>query len=105
VYLFANVALLVAGYRISYELRPGQAALLGLGGGILMAINQWLWMSIHGMRLFQVAAIALAEVVLLVPSYALSARRSGILLTLLNVAVVGAAAIILPYFVLDWVGR
>jgi len=105
VYLFANVALLAAGYRISYCLRSRQGALLGLATGILMALNQWLWSSIHGMTLKQTAAVAVAEVLVLIPAFTLAARRSGILFTLLNVAVGGAAAILLPFFVLDWVGR
>jgi hypothetical protein len=59
----------------------------------------------HGLHFKQAAAIAVAEVVVLVPAYTLAARRSGILVTLLNVAVGGAAAILLPFFVLDGVGR
>jgi hypothetical protein len=102
VFVIFNVALLAAGYRISYEVRTWQAALLGLGSGILMALNQCLWMS-HRMRFSQVAAIALAEILVLVPAYALAARRGGILILLLNLAVGAAGVLILPFVVLDWV--
>ncbi len=103
-YVLVNVALLAAGYRISYVIRPRQAAILGLGVGLLMALNQWLWMA-ERMRFFQVAAIALAEILVLAPAYALAARRDGILTTLLNVAVGGGAVLILPFVVLEWVSR
>jgi hypothetical protein len=101
---FVNIALLVTGYKISYQVRPREAALLGLGAGILMALNQWLWMSVHGIRLVHVAAIALAQAAVLVPSYALCARRDGLLVAVLNLAVGGAAAMILPFAVVGWIG-
>ena len=104
-FVILNVVLLAAGYRISYALRSRQAALLGLATGVLMVVNQWMWTSLHPLGFKQAAALALAEVLVLVPAYAMAAQRSGILLTLLNVAVGGAAATLLPFFVVDWVGR
>jgi len=100
-----NVALLVSGYRISFFIRPGQAALLGAGTGVCMAVMFWLWMSIHGMTLAQTAGVAAADIAVLVPSFALCARRESLPLTLLNLAVGSAAALILPIYVIGWIGK
>jgi hypothetical protein len=100
VYFLVNVFILVACYRLAFQLGRRDAAILGVMSGIALAATMWLM--IPKCRFPHFLAAVATGIVVLVPSFYLCARREGMLVAVVNVAIGSSAALFLPTFVLGW---
>jgi hypothetical protein len=99
-----NAFFLVAAYRIVFILERRGATILGVITGIVLAASTWLF-SPGPMRFLDFLVVAGIEIAVLAPSFYLCARRDGVLVAVVNVAVGSAAALLLPIFAPGWLGR
>ncbi len=101
-YLLVNIFILVACYRLSFHLGRRDAAILGVVTGIALAATMWLMTP--ACRCPHFLAAAATGIVVLVPSFYLCARRDGLVVTIVNIALGSMGALILPTVVLGRMG-
>ncbi|HEX7897311.1 MAG TPA: hypothetical protein VF950_06100 [Planctomycetota bacterium] len=104
-HFIVGVLVLVGAYRFSYNLERRPAMLLGFATGFLLTVIAQLFTVDRYMSAVQFAVHAAVGMGVLGMSFRLTSKGASLLVTLLNLVVGSACALILPMLVLDWMAR
>ena len=104
-HFIVGVLILVGAYRFTYNLDKRPAMFLGCATGLALTLLAQLFAVGRYMTAVQFAVHAAVGMIVLGTSFRFTSRGASLLVTLLNLVLGSAGALILPMLALDWMAR
>ena len=104
-HIILGVLVLVAAYRFTYTLDKRRALYLGFATGLGLTLIAQLFTAGRPMSAVQFAVHAAVGMSVLGVSFRFTAKGASLGVTLLNIVLGSAGALILPMLALDWLSR